>query len=34
MIGGLLLSLKNEVVRIAPCARVNAVCLGWTVSPP
>jgi 3-oxoacyl-[acyl-carrier protein] reductase len=33
MIGGLLLSLKNEVVRIAPCARVNAVCPGWTVSP-
>jgi 3-oxoacyl-[acyl-carrier protein] reductase len=30
---GLLLSLKNEVVRIAPRARVNAVCPGWTVSP-
>jgi 3-oxoacyl-[acyl-carrier protein] reductase len=30
---GLLLSLKNEVVRIAPGARVNAVCPGWTVSP-
>ncbi len=27
---GLLLSLKNEVVRIAPRARVNAVCPGWT----
>jgi 3-oxoacyl-[acyl-carrier protein] reductase len=31
--GGLLLSLKNEVVRIAPLARVNAVCPGWTASP-
>jgi 3-oxoacyl-[acyl-carrier protein] reductase len=30
---GLLLSLKNEVVRVAPAARVNAVCPGWTVSP-
>ena len=31
--GGLLLSLKNEVTRIAPLARVNAVAPGWTVSP-
>ena len=30
---GLLLSLKNEIVRIAPGARVNAVCPGWTESP-
>jgi 3-oxoacyl-[acyl-carrier protein] reductase len=30
---GLLLSLKNEVVRTAPVARVNAVAPGWTVSP-
>ena len=30
---GLLLSLKNEVVRIAPGARVNAVAPGWTYSP-
>jgi 3-oxoacyl-[acyl-carrier protein] reductase len=30
---GLLLSLKNEVVRIAPNARVNAVAPGWTESP-
>ena len=30
---GLLLSLKNEVVRIAPRARVNCVCPGWTHSP-
>jgi 3-oxoacyl-[acyl-carrier protein] reductase len=30
---GLLLSLKNEVVRIAPAARVNAVAPGWTYSP-
>jgi 3-oxoacyl-[acyl-carrier protein] reductase len=28
--GGLLLSLKNEIVRIAPDGRVNAVCPGWT----
>lgn len=31
--GGLLLSLKNEVARIAPRARVNAVAPGWTESP-
>jgi 3-oxoacyl-[acyl-carrier protein] reductase len=30
---GLLLSLKNEVARIAPGARVNAVAPGWTESP-
>jgi 3-oxoacyl-[acyl-carrier protein] reductase len=30
---GLLLSLKNEIVRIAPAARVNAVAPGWTHSP-
>jgi 3-oxoacyl-[acyl-carrier protein] reductase len=30
---GLLLSLKNEIVRIAPQARVNAVAPGWTYSP-
>lgn len=23
----------NEVVRVAPSARVNAVCPGWTPSP-
>jgi 3-oxoacyl-[acyl-carrier protein] reductase len=33
LVGGLLLSLKNEVVRVAPGARVNAVCPGWTLSP-
>jgi 3-oxoacyl-[acyl-carrier protein] reductase len=33
VVGGLLLSLKNEIVRIAPRARVNAVCPGWTESP-
>ena len=32
-LGGLLLSLKNEVVRVAPAARVNAVAPGWTESP-
>lgn len=30
---GLALSLKNEVVRTAPAARVNVVAPGWTVSP-
>ena len=33
LVGGLLPSLKNEVVRVAPRARVNAVCPGWTESP-
>lgn len=31
--GGLLLSLKNEITRIAPRARVNAVAPGWTETP-
>ncbi|HEU5490623.1 MAG TPA: SDR family NAD(P)-dependent oxidoreductase [Gaiellaceae bacterium] len=31
--GGLLLSLKNEIARIAPLGRVNAVAPGWTESP-
>jgi 3-oxoacyl-[acyl-carrier protein] reductase len=31
--GGLLLSLKNEIVRIGAGARVNAVVPGWTYSP-
>jgi len=30
---GLLASLKNEIVRIAPRGRVNAVAPGWTESP-
>jgi 3-oxoacyl-[acyl-carrier protein] reductase len=33
ILGGLLLSLKNEVVRRHPRTRVNAVAPGWTVSP-
>jgi 3-oxoacyl-[acyl-carrier protein] reductase len=33
ILGGLLLSLKNEVTRKAPGARVNAVAPGWTESP-
>jgi 3-oxoacyl-[acyl-carrier protein] reductase len=33
VVHGLLLSLKNEVARIAPLGRVNAVCPGWTESP-
>ena len=31
--GGLLLSLKNEITRLAPLARVNVVAPGWTESP-
>jgi 3-oxoacyl-[acyl-carrier protein] reductase len=31
--GGFLLSLKNEIVRIAPLGRVNVVAPGWTESP-
>jgi 3-oxoacyl-[acyl-carrier protein] reductase len=33
ILGGLLLSLKNEIVRRSPRARVNAVAPGWTESP-
>ena len=33
VVHGLLLSLKNEVVRVAPSARVNVVCPGWTETP-
>ena len=33
VVHGLLLSLKNEIVRAAPLGRVNAVCPGWTESP-
>ncbi len=33
LVHGLLLSLKNEITRIAPLARVKAVCPGWTESP-
>jgi 3-oxoacyl-[acyl-carrier protein] reductase len=33
ILGGLLLSLKNEVVRRNPRTRVNAVAPGWTASP-
>src|SRR5919197_3159688 len=33
VLSGLLLSLKNEVVRSSPGARVNAVAPGWTESP-
>ena len=31
--GGFLLSVKNELTRIAPLARVNAIAPGWTESP-
>lgn len=30
---GLTRSLKNEIVRIVPRGRVNAVCPGWTLTP-
>lgn len=33
LMGGLLQSLKNEIPRIAPGGRVNAVCPGWTMTP-
>jgi 3-oxoacyl-[acyl-carrier protein] reductase len=33
VLGGLLLSLKNEAVRRSPGVRVNAVAPGWTESP-
>ena len=33
ILGGLLLSLKNEAVRKSPGIRVNAVAPGWTESP-
>ena len=33
ILGGLLPSLKNEIVRIAPLGRVNAVAPGWTETP-
>lgn len=33
VLDGLLLSLKNEIVRVAPHGRVNAVAPGWTESP-
>ena len=33
VVGGLVRSLKNEIVRIAPAGRVNAVCPGWTRTP-
>jgi 3-oxoacyl-[acyl-carrier protein] reductase len=33
VLGGLLSSLKNEITRIAPLGRVNAVAPGWTESP-
>jgi 3-oxoacyl-[acyl-carrier protein] reductase len=30
---GMAMSLKNEIVKVAPLARVNVVAPGWTVSP-
>jgi len=33
ILGGFLLSVKNEIARVAPLGRVNAVAPGWTESP-
>ncbi len=33
VVHGLTRSLKNEIVRLVPRGRVNAVCPGWTLSP-
>jgi 3-oxoacyl-[acyl-carrier protein] reductase len=33
MVYGLALSLKNEIVRLAPRGRVNCICPGWTRTP-
>ena len=33
IVGGLLLSLKNEAARIGDLVRVNAVAPGWTLTP-
>lgn len=30
---GMIQSLKNEITRLAPRGRVNAVCPGWTITP-
>ncbi len=33
LVHGLTLSLKNEIVRLAPRGRVNCLCPGWTDTP-
>ena len=33
LVYGLTLSLKNEIIRLAPRGRVNCVCPGWTRTP-
>lgn len=33
MMYGLLLSLKNEIVKIAPKGRINCVAPGWVNTP-
>lgn len=33
LVYGFMLSLKNEIARLAPRGRVNAVCPGWTITP-
>ena len=30
---GMVQSLKNEITRVAPLGRINAVCPGWTITP-
>ena len=32
LMNGLLASLKNEIVEVAPQGRINAVCPGWTLT--
>lgn len=33
LVQGFMLSLKNEIARLAPRGRINAVCPGWTITP-
>ena len=33
LVYGFLLTLKNEIARLAPGGRANAVCPGWTLTP-
>lgn len=33
MMGGFMLSLKNEIVKLAPRGRINTVAPGWVATP-